>query len=308
MSDAQLLLPGGGIRDDKDAIARVASALRADAAVTALVDEIGDSPAARGAFGLLFPATLRSSGEGVLIKVNANAYERAWMRAIHDVDPEVGPAVHGSGEVIGDLRVTWLALERLPYQPPGFGGPEWYAPLMRAAFRWQDAAATIDLEPVHAIGDQLVRTWIDDAISLDGTRELHQLRNRFDDDWAWIDASCPMQVSHGDVHFFNAGSRTDGIPETLVLFDPIPRLAPWPYDVANCHVLTNYAGDVPLVAFAAAHRRAKGLPTPADPDVDRISALWCAWLAVMWRVLFREVQPGRRESAAAYVERAFLTG
>lgn len=289
---------------DEKAVARIVDALQRDGAVLDVVDEIGDGPAARGAFGLLFPARRRRTGERVLIKVNAAPWEAAWLPAIYEVDPDISPAVFSSGQSIDGLRMPWVVIERLAYAPPGLGGPEWYPPLLRAAFRWQEAAARVDLEPVHDIDRELVASWIDDAIELDGTADLRRLRERFDRDWDWVEATCPGQIHHGDVHFFDAGSRTAGVPHTLVLFDPIPRRAPWPYDAANCHTLTNYSGDVPLVRLAADRRRERGLPTPTDEDVDRVSALFCAWLAVMWRALFRDVQPDRSRSAPVHVRRA----
>lgn len=285
-------------------IATVAAALQRDEVVGDLLADVGERPVAKGAFGVMFAAVSRETGQDVLIKVNAAAHERVWMPAIHTVDPEISPAVFGTGATIDDLALPWIALERLPFAPPGLGGPEWYPPLMRAAFRWHDAAAELDLPPVHAIDRPLVASWIDDALELDETAELLQLRERFDDDWAWVSATCSTHVHHGDVHFFNAGSRTPGIPDTLVLYDPIPREAPWPYDAANCHTLTNYGDEPSLVRLVAEFRRARGLPTPDDPDVDRISALFCAWLALMWRVLFKDVQPDRRVTSWAHVERA----
>jgi hypothetical protein len=96
-----------------------------------------------------------------------------------------------------------------------------------------------------------------------------------------------------------------------VLFDPIPRAAHWPFDVANCQTLTNYQDVVPdgepLVAIAARDRGARGLPTPDDADVLRVSDLYCAWLSVMWRTHLRAYEPDRRESSDRYVQRALST-
>jgi hypothetical protein len=305
--DGSLIGPDGWIRDDDEAVARVTSALRRDSGVTALVEDVGSRHVARGAFALLVPARLRSSGRDVLVKVNANAHERAWLPAIGELDPDVVPAVFGSGDAIDDVPLGWMVMERLPYQPPGFAGAEWYGSLIRAAFRWQDAARRVEVPVVHAVDGAWLTSWMDAAVELDGSPGVRRLRDRFDDDWAWVSERCPSEPCHGDVHFFNAGSREPGLPESLVLFDPIPRLAPWPYDPAHCETLTNYALVVPdgepLVLHTARHRRELGLPTPDDDDVLRISALFCAWLAVMWRALFRDKQPDRRETSARHVDR-----
>lgn len=305
----QLVRPDGQIRTDDEALEVVAAALRREAAITELVDEIGSRPVAPGSFGLLMPARLRATGKDVLVKVNANEYERRWLPAIGEIDPEAAPAVHGSGGCIDEVRLGWMVLERLPYQPPGFAGPEWYDSLLRGAFRWQDAARRIAIEPWHSIDGPWLTSWLDQVIAIDPSLELRRLRDRFDADWAWVSQTCgPMESAHGDVHFFNAGSREPDIPASLVLFDPIPRSAHWPFDVANCQTLTNYLETSPngerLVLQAARDRRERGLPTPDDPDVLRLSDLFCAWLSVMWRALFREVAPERQASSARYVEQA----
>jgi hypothetical protein len=300
----------GQMRRNDEAIRVVVGEARRDAALGDLVRELDDRPAAFGAFGMLIGARLRSDGSRVLVKVNASPTERAWLPAIHAVDPTVAPGVFGSGDRTGDLALGWLALEWLPHQPPGFGGPGWYEPLMTAATRWQRAAAQLDLPPVHTIDGEWTASWLDVLLRSEPTPELRRLRDRFDEDWAWVTSRCPMVASHGDVHFFNAGSRSEHAPDALVLFDPIPRLAPWPYDAANCHTLTNYhlrGADRSLVELVADHRRSQGLATPEPADVRRISALFCGWLAVMWRTVFGDVQAERAATVGAYVAAALAT-
>jgi hypothetical protein len=308
MSHQGLMQPDGRIRRDAEALSIVAAALRDAAEITELVESIESQPAAAGSFGLLIPARLRSDGRIVLVKVNANSYERAWLPAIGRVDAEIVPEVFGSGDSIGSVPVGWMVVERLPYQPPGFGGPEWYGPLMAAAFRWHAAALRVDVAPWHAIDGPWLIEWMERGIAVDGSHNARLLRERFDDDWLWVADVCPPEPCHGDVHFFNAGSRTTGLPDTFVLFDPIPRSAPWPFEYANCQTLTNYATVVPdgspLVVLAAHDRRRRGLPTPDDADVLRLSDLFCAWLSLMWRGLFHGTQPARKESSARYVDRA----
>ena len=199
-------------------------------------------------------------------------------------------------------------MELLPHQPPGLGGHEWYGPLLLAAARWHDATSRLDLIPTEVIDDRWLLVWLDAILETDPTPALRRLRARFDDDWAWIQGVCEPARCHGDVHFFNAGSRASTPLESLVLFDPIPRLAPWPYDAANCHTLTNFhkiQGDGPsLVERFAELRRGKGLPTPEAPDVDRVSRLFAAWLAIMWQTRFNDSQAGRAVTIARYVDAA----
>ena len=304
----ELIRPDGMIRRDEAALGIVSAALRRDPAITELVDDIGSEPVAPGSFGLLMPASLRRTGEDVLVKVNANEHERRWLPAIGAIDPQIVPEVHGDGEHIDDVALGWMVMERLPHTPPGFGAPEWYAPLLNGAFRWHEAARRVALPPWHDIDGPWLRSWIDQAAAADRDVDMGHLLDRFDRDWAWVCDVCgAMQPAHGDVHFFNAGSREPGLPDALVLFDPIPRAAHWPYDFANSQTLTNREDEPPLVVLAAHARRAHGLPTPDDGDVERLSALFCAWLSVMWHVMFKDVAPQRRASAARYVDQALRT-
>jgi hypothetical protein len=304
-----LITPEGGIRTDHEALSIVTSALKSEPAVNDVVIDIRPRHVAKGAFGLLVPARLRTDGTDVLIKINATDYEIRWLEAIGAIDPEAAPAVFGSGQSFGDVGLGWMVMERLPHQPPGFGGPEWYGPLLAGAFRWQDAARQVTLNPLHEIDGEWLRGSIEQAVELDGTSELRRLRDRFDDDWGRTCELCgPPEPAHGDVHFFNAGSRTAGVPQALVLFDPIPRLARWPFDAANCQTLTNYRSvdreRPPLVVAAARHRRDLGLATPDDRHIEVVSDFYCAWLSVMWRVHFRAFAPERAAFAAEYVARA----
>jgi hypothetical protein len=307
-----LITGDGQIRTDDAAVRSVIAALEAEDAVREVVDALEARIAAPGTFGLLIPGRSRVNGAEVLVKVNATAHERAWLKAIGGVDPEVAPAVFADGDSFGDIQLGWAVIERLPYQPPGFAGPEWYEPIIRASLRWQLAARSVDLPPVHEIDGPWMTMWLDRAVERGDGRAVEELRQRFDGDWAWLLGLCPSAPCHGDLHFFNAGSRTPGIPAAFVLFDPMPRVAPWPFDVANCETLTNYRATSPdgspLVARAAELRRERGLPTPDRSDVDRISALLCAWLGVMWSVHLFEFQPERRESSVRYVEDALSLG
>jgi hypothetical protein len=301
----ELIRPDGQIRRDEQTVELVAAAIVRDVDLGPLVELAPERVIPAASFGLLFPARWRGSGDDVYVKINANEHERAWLSAIGDVDPDVAPRVYATGECVDDITLPWMVLERLPYLPPGFGGPEWYAPLVRASFRWNAAARSVDLEPWHAIDGPWLNGWFDQLIAAHSTPAVERLRDRFDDDWKWVAEACgAMEPAHGDVHFFNSGSRRPGLPEALMLFDPIPRAAHWPYDVANCQTLTNYAGETPLVVLAARDRRDRGLPTPDDAEIERLSDFFCAWLSVMWRVIFRERAPERVASSEEYIVNA----
>jgi hypothetical protein len=300
--------PDGRIRTDPDAIAIFVAEARRDPGVAAVVESIDDAPVGFGFFGVLLHGRLHADGREVVVKVNAQMDERTWLPAVDRVAPGVVPAMFGDGDRLGDLELGWLCTELLPHQPPGLGGQEWYGPLLLAAARWHDATSRLDLIPTEVIDDRWLRVWLDAIVETEPTPALRRLRARFDADWAWIQGLFEPARCHGDLHFFNAGSRASTPPESLVLFDPIPRLAPWPYDAATCHTLTNFhkiQGNGPsLVERFAELRRSQGLPTPEAPDVDRVSRLFCAWLAIMWQTRFNDSQPDRAATIARYVEAA----
>ncbi|MEN3273526.1 MAG: hypothetical protein V7636_2287, partial [Actinomycetota bacterium] len=284
--------PDGRIRRDDEAVAAFVAAARADSVLGDLVERIESAPLAIGTDGVLLRGTLRARGRSVVVKLNAQPGERAWLPAVGAVDHGIVPAVFGSGDRVDVLELPWLCMEHLPTQPPGFAGPEWYDSLMAATVRWHAAAAHVALPPAVEIDVEWVRFWLDAGLDLDPSDDLRRLRDRLDEDWAVVSSMCDVAIAHGDVHFFNAGSRDSGAPEELVLFDPHAWRAPWPFDGAYCETLTHLGlkpgHGAPLVERMARLRRDCDLPTPDPPDVDRVSRLMCAWLAVMWRALFRE--------------------
>ena len=302
-----LLQADGRIRRDEEVVAAFVAAARADSALSEIVEAIEDAPMAIGTDGVLLRGRLRSSGQPVVVKLNAQPGERAWLPAVGAVDPSIVPAVFGIGEVVGALELPWLCMELLPAGPPGFAGPEWYDPLMAAAIPWQSAAARVSLPPAVEINVEWFRFWLDAGLDFDPSDDLRRLRQRLDDDWAFIESTCDAAIAHGDVHFFNVGSRRSS-PDALVLFDPHAWRAPWPFDGAYCETLTHLClkpdHGAPLVERLAALRRDQGLPTPGPAEVARASRIMCAWLAVMWRTLFRDTAPERPATTAAYVAAA----
>jgi hypothetical protein len=217
--------------------------------------------------------------------------------------------VVGQGDDLSSLPLGWLAMERLDHQPPGMGAAEWYPPLVRATDRWHAAAASLEgLAVVERIDESWIARSLDAALAISADGPLRRLRDRLPEDWAWVVDQCPVVACHGDVHFFNAGSRSGSTAEPLVLFDPIPRMAPWAYDAANTQALTNYrrfAGAGPsLPEQAATLRAARGWEVPDPPTMQRVSALLCAWLAVSWSLWLFQFAPERRAGALEDVERA----
>lgn len=311
MLTSELIGAGGRIRRDQEAVAACVTEARRDGALAVIVSSIDDVPVGFGHFGVLLRGRLASDGFEVVVKVNAQADERRWLAAVDAAGTGVVPRVFGDGDRLGDLDVGWLCMEWLPYAPPEYGAAEWYPPVLRAAADWHDAARSIELAPPEVVDSEWFRFWLDAGLDYEPSPDLRLLRARFDEDWAWVDETCDRERCHGDVHFSNAGCRSSTLPARLVLFDPMPGLAPWPYDAARCQTLTNFQKiqetGPSLVQQFAEIRRERGLPTPNGRDVDRLSRLFCGWLAVMWRTLFRELQPDRAETVGGYVAAALQT-
>jgi hypothetical protein len=299
---------GGRMLRDDEAVSRVVGEARRDPNLAALVCEIEDVPAGFGYFGMLLRAKLCADGGDVVVKVNAQPTERTWLSAVDAATPGVVPTVYGDGDATGDLELGWLCMERLPHLPPEYGSAEWYQPLIEAVARWHDATRQRDIGPLEVVDAAWIAFWVDCAIDLQPSPGLRRLRDRVEDDWAWLTDHFELERCHGDVHFSNAGARTPDTTAPLVLFDPMPRLAPWPFDAAYCHTLTGYKpvqpGEPSLVERLAAIRRAHGSSTQGRSETDRASRLMCAWLVAMWRTLFNDSQPDRADTIWPFVDAA----
>jgi hypothetical protein len=95
-------------------------------------------------------------------------------------------------------------------------------------------------------------------------------------------------VLFGDLHFGNAAFRSPPPDPRAVLFDPIPRRQPWPFEPAYLEIMS---GGSALVREMAEIRRKQGRPTCEPDEVDRVAALYCGWMALTaWGI-----QPGRRD-------------
>lgn len=104
-------------------------------------------------------------------------------------------------------------------------------------------------------------------------------------------------MTFGDLHFGNAAFRRPPPRTQAVLFDPIPRRQPWPFEPAYFEVLCGGSG---LVREMAAIRAAENRPACEPGEVDRLAAVYCGWMALlMWGI-----QPQLRADSA---RRARLT-
>jgi hypothetical protein len=95
--------------------------------------------------------------------------------------------------------------------------------------------------------------------------------SHLDRDWAWVEAMAPREVLFGDLHFGNAAFRSPPPDLAALLYDPVPRRQPWPFEPAYLEVLCNGSG---LVREMAAIRRAQGRAVCERDEVDRLSVLF----------------------------------
>jgi hypothetical protein len=113
----------------------------------------------------------------------------------------------------------------------------------------------------------------------------------------------PREVLFGDLHFGNAAFRSPPPDLGALLYDPIPRRQPWPFEAAYLEVLCNGSG---LVREMAAIRRVQGRAVCERDEVDRLSVLFCGWLALaFWSMLPDwHTDPAQRARLARYVSAA----
>jgi hypothetical protein len=110
----------------------------------------------------------------------------------------------------------------------------------------------------------------------------------------------PREVLFGDLHFGNAAFRSPPPGPVALLYDPVPRRQPWPFEPAYLEVLCNGSG---LVREMAAIRRAQGRPVCEPDEVERLSTVFCGWLALaFWSMLLDwHADPAQRARLAQYV-------
>jgi hypothetical protein len=236
----------------------------------------------------------------VLVKVNATQRERFWMSTVSQGAPDSVPHVFASDDALGPVDVSWLVLERLPYMhDPGWGTAA-FSSLLTAAARFQVFAATVDTDLVFDEDVETIRRFALGGQDL--CPEAPTVISYLYTDWAWVTQVAPREVLFGDLHFGNAAFRSPP-PEPALLFDPVPRRQPWPFEPAYLEVLCDGSG---LVRQMAAIRRAQRR-TVCEPDEgDRLSTLFCGWLALaFWSMLLDwHADPAQRVRLAQYVSAA----
>jgi hypothetical protein len=242
-----------------------------------------------------FTGTWVPGNTEVLVKINVTEREHFWMSAASRATTGVVAPVLASDTRLNELDVAWLVLERLPHGHDPAWGAAAYSALLHAAARFQVFAAGVHTQLVYEEGVDVIRHWAQGGRDL--CQEAIVLLANVDLDWAWATAVAEPEVMFGDLHFGNAAFRRLPPRPEAMLFDPIPRRQPWPFEPAYFEVLCGGSG---LVREMAAIRTADGRPVCGPGEVDRLAALYCGWMALLWW----GIQPQLRSDAA---RRARLT-
>jgi hypothetical protein len=255
------------------------------------------TPAPHPSHSTWFEGSWVPDGTDVLVKINITPRERFWMTAASAATTGLVPRVLASDGGLGDLDVGWLVLERLPYAYDPAWGAAGFSALLAAAARFQVFAAGVDTPLVYEEGAGTIGHWAAGGRELCADAEV--LVRRLDADWAWVTGVAPPEVMFGDLHFGNAVFRAPPPGVTALLFDPIPRRQPWPFEPAYFEVVCGGSG---LVAEMAAIRSQQGRPTGGPDEVGRLGVLYCAWMALLsWSIRRDEA---RRARLAEYVTAA----
>jgi hypothetical protein len=277
------------LREDPEVLALLRDALRAHPRTAGHLEGLVEFKPARLSYSTWFAGTWQPDGVEVLVKLNVTAVERFWMTTVSGGTTGVVAPVLAADRALGDVDVPWLAMERLPYRWEPSWGKDGHTALLVAAARFQEFASGVQGGPVN---EDSVRTiWRMAVGGRDLCPDAEALIRNLPRDWAYVARMAPPEVLFGDLHFGNAAFRTPPPDPQAVLFDPIPRRQPWPYEPAYLEVMS---GGSALVREMAAIRRKQGRPTCDPDDVDRVAALYCGWMALTaWGI-----QPGRRDDRA----------
>ena len=287
--------------------------LRDDPEVRALLlAELGRHPATAGRLAELrpyraptptpshstwFAGTWTPDGTDVLVKINITFREQFWMAGASAATIGLVPRVLASDTSLGELDVAWLVLERLPYVYDPAWGAAGFSAMLAAAARFQVFAAGVDTPLVYEEGAGTIRYWAVGGRQLCAETEV--LLKHLDADWAWVTGVAAPEVMFGDLHFGNAVFRAPPPGLTALLFDPIPRRQPWPFEPAYFEVLCGGSG---LVAEMAAIRSGQGRPAGGPDEVGRLGALYRGWMALLsWSI---QPDEAKRARLAEYVTAA----
>lgn len=267
--------------------------------------------------GVHLSGTWQATGMPVLVKLGVNVNQLYWTRMVTKSAPGLIPLLYASGDWLGDLKMGWIVMERIPFGPlgPGWKGDE-FVMLLDAAVRFQRAAGNIEARHVATFNVDMLRSWLEVGIALDPPGPVDGVLERFETDFAWVASVCGYEVCHGDVHMCNALSRTPPpLSSAAVLIDCQPIIQPWVFDAAYPQVLnsidTSRVGYADLVPKMSRIRARYGMPSVEGCDLERLSVICLGWFAIrMWGLSpDRHSIPDYRAETQRYIsESAALRG
>ena len=212
----------------------------------------------------------------MLVKVGMEANELHWTTQLAQAAPDLLPTLFASGDRLGELEVCRGVLEQIPFGPLG---PLWkgheFAMALEAGVRFQHAARSLPVGSTPRLEPSTVRGWMEEALPLRPPGPAEQVAAQVEADFAWLAATCGVEVCHNDLHLCNFLTRTPPpAPSRAVLIDVGGILQPWPLPVAYLQVLNSTdrarPGAQDLVPKMAGLRRHYGLPVPDDADLARV--------------------------------------
>ena len=265
------------LHTDQATIAGLCDLAGRDPTIRGVIDDLGDGQAGNGS--VFVSGTARDSRTPALLKLGARESERDWLVAIDQATADVVPRVFGSGDLRG---VGWLVLERCDFKLDRDSAHH-VAAVIKSVGRYQQAAASISPK-APSMDSGWLREHLGGARAQACPSDLGEALADLEKSWAFVEAQCGVEPTHGDVHFANVVARGPDGPALLI--DPMPLMSAWAWDAAYLEAtLAPYQSAVPnggsgLVHHLAREREALGLPTAHD--LGRVEQLVLGWAAAVW--------------------------
>ena len=132
--------------------------------------------------GVYMTGTWWATETPVLIKLGMNMNQLYWTQQMAVAAPDLIPALHASGEHLGELSIRWTVMERIAFGPLG---PEWngheFAMLLDAAVRFQRAARRIEPLHIERMDASLLRRRLQVGVSTAPPGPVEDIMDRLED-------------------------------------------------------------------------------------------------------------------------------
>ena len=125
------------LRDDRQVLAALEAALLAHPLAAGHLADLTEFKPDRPSYSTWFAGTWQPGGIEVLVKLNVTAVERFWMTTVSNGTTGVVARVLATDGALGDVDVSWLVMERLPYRWDPSWGKDGNTALLLAAARFQ---------------------------------------------------------------------------------------------------------------------------------------------------------------------------